>query len=116
MCRGYAAAVAALEDAHAEADAYQVGRCPRTGLAVAIGHRKAGAARLVEDFGLGESAIWLSPDEVATLLARVAALKPIVTIKRKWPGAEITDTMLGDQPINQFDQPIPADDALEDDL
>ena len=114
MCRGYAAAVKALEDAPLPIeDAYQFGYDPQTNTHVAIGVGKAPAQRVAE---IDPRTIYLTYDEVAALLGRVAALKPLLAAKRQWPGCEILDASVGEQPINQFDQPIPADDVLEDDL
>lgn len=115
LVKGYAAAVAALEDAGALDDAYQLGVDPKSGTVVAIGQFKASADYVAT---MRPGTIWVTPDEIAALFARVAALKTIATAKRQWPGAEISPDWVhvGEQPINQFDQPIPADDALEDDL
>jgi hypothetical protein len=89
MCRGYAAAVRALEGAGEPDDAYVIGKCPRTGFTVAIGSQKAAADRVREVHG--ERVVWVTPDEVASLLNSVEAFKPIAAIKRLFPGAEIVD-------------------------
>lgn len=89
MCRGYAAAVRALEGAAAPDDAYVIGKCPRTGFTVAIGEQKAAAQRVREIHG--ERVVWLTPDEVASVMNSVEAFKPIAAIKRLFPGAEIID-------------------------
>lgn len=86
MVRGYVAVTAALEAAGIPDDAYQVGRDPVTGLMVAIGDQKAATMRVREVYG--EDVILISPDEVATLFANVAALKSIADVKRRFPGAE----------------------------
>jgi hypothetical protein len=44
----------------------------------------------------GESVSWITPDEVAALLANVEAFKPVAAIKRLFPGAEILDLRPGD--------------------
>lgn len=87
MCRGYVAAVRALEGE--PDDAYVIGKCPRTGFTVAIGQQKAAADRVREVHG--ERVVWVTPDEVASLLNSVEAFKPIAAIKRLFPGAEIVD-------------------------
>jgi hypothetical protein len=89
MCRGYAAAVRALEASGEADDAYVIGKCPRTGYTVAIGEQKAAAER-VRDIH-GERVVWVTPNEVASLLNSVEAFKPIATIKRFFPGAEIIE-------------------------
>ncbi len=92
MCRGYAAAVRALEQASVEDDAYVVGRCPRTATVVAIGHQRAAAARVRELHG--EHAVWVTPDEVATLYASAEGFKMVGAVKRLWPDAELVDRRL----------------------
>ena len=39
----------------------------------------------------GEAVVWITPDEVAAIIANFEAFKPIVTIKRLFFGAEILD-------------------------
>jgi hypothetical protein len=87
MVRGYVAVTAALEAAGIPDDAYQIGQDPVTGLMVAIGDQKAAVGRICEVYG--EDVILISPDEVATLFANVAALKQIADVKRQFPGAEM---------------------------
>jgi hypothetical protein len=89
MCRGYAAAVRALEQAGAADDAYVLGRCPRTGTVVAIGEQRAAVARVRELHG--EAVVWITPDEVATLFASAEGFKMVGAVKRLWPGAELID-------------------------
>jgi hypothetical protein len=89
MCRGYAAAVLACEDAGMEDDAYVLGRCLRTGTTVAITHQKAAGERVRELHG--EKVVLLSPDEVASLFGSIEALKAISAIKQRFPGAEIIE-------------------------
>jgi hypothetical protein len=48
LCRGYAAAVAALQAARVEDDPYLVGRCSLTGTTVAIGAHRAAVTRVRE--------------------------------------------------------------------
>ena len=78
------------------------------GLAVAIGVRKAGAARLVEDFELGETRNLAVPrrgrDPAGAGRGAQADRRDQAAVAGRG-----NQTMLGEQPINQFDQPIPAD-------
>jgi hypothetical protein len=39
----------------------------------------------------GDKVVWITPDEVAAIVANIEAFKPIATIKRLFPGAEILD-------------------------
>jgi hypothetical protein len=94
MCRGYTKAFQVLESAAEPDDAYQLGQDPRTGFCIAIGHQKAAADRVREVHG--EAVVWITPDEVAALMANVEAFKPIDTLKRLFPGAEILDLRPGD--------------------
>jgi len=89
LCRGYVAAVAALQAASVEDDAYLVGRCPLTGITVAISGQRAAVVRVRELYG--DEVIWLTPDEIATLVASGEQFKAIATVKRKFPGAEVID-------------------------
>jgi hypothetical protein len=82
MCRGYVAAVQALEAAQASG----------TGLRVAIGEHKAAAERVRELHG--KAVVWITPDEVAAVLANLESFKPIAKIKQLFPGAEILDVRL----------------------
>jgi hypothetical protein len=94
MCRGYAKAVQVLVQAAAPDDAYMLGQDPRSGFRVAIGEQQAAAERVRELHG--QTVIWITPDEVATIVANLEAFKPIVAIKRMFPGAEILDVRPGD--------------------
>jgi hypothetical protein len=94
MVRGYAKAVSVLEAVGEPDNAYLLGQDPRTGFRVAIGEQKAAAARVVELHG--RSVIWITPDEVAAIIANIEAFKPIATIKRLFPGAEILDVCPGE--------------------
>jgi hypothetical protein len=89
LCRGYAAAVRALEATSEPDDSYILGQDPRSGFKVAIGHQKTAAERVVELHG--NTAFWISPDEVAAVLAQLDGLKALCTIKRMFPGAEVID-------------------------
>ena len=108
VVKGYAAATEAMANIPIGDDAYRIGYDPQTDTHVAVGVGKAPALRVAE---INPRMIYLTYDEVAALLGRVAALKPIAAAKRQWPGCEI----IGEQPVNQFDQPIPADEATEQD-
>lgn len=89
MCRGYAAACGALEQAGAPDDAYVLGSDPATGVRVAIGVQRAAAARVREVHG--EGVIWLTPDEVAAMMAASGDAAHFVgTVKRLFPGAVVT--------------------------
>ena len=46
----------------------------------------------------GETVVWITPDEVATIVANLEVFKPIVAIKRLFPGAEMLDVHPGEQP------------------
>lgn len=87
MCRGYAAAVRAMEAAGAEDDAYQLGSDPETGCRVAIGTQKAALARVRELHG--QDVIWITPDEVACLMASVEKFKFVGAVRQLFPGAEV---------------------------
>jgi hypothetical protein len=100
MCRGWRAVARRMEEAGAEDDAYLLGRDERTGLRVAIGDQLAAMDRVreVEVPGpLDENdqpvmervpVTWVTPDEVATLLA---AQQELLRIKGAFVGAEIID-------------------------
>lgn len=87
MCRGYAAAVRAMESAGTEDDAYQLGQDPETGCRVAIGAQKAAIDRVRELHG--QDVIWITPDEVACLMASVEKFKFVGAVRQLFPGAEV---------------------------
>lgn len=87
MCRGYAAAVRALEAAGAEDDAYMLGSDPETGCRVAVGIQRAAIERVRELHG--QDVIWVTPDEVACLMASVEKFKFVGAVKQLFPGAEV---------------------------
>jgi hypothetical protein len=89
MCRGYAVAIQALERAAEPDDAYMLGQDGHTGFRVAIGQQKAAASRMRELHG--DRVVWLTPDEVAAIVANLESFKPIAAIKRLFPGAEMLD-------------------------
>ena len=80
LCRGYAKAIQVLEVAAEPDDAYMLGQDMRSGFRVAIGRQKAVAQRVREVHG--EKVVWITPDEVATIVANLEAFKPIAAIKR----------------------------------
>lgn len=84
MCRGWAAVTRAMEAAGIGDDAYLLGFHGATGTRVAIGEQKHAIAR-VRDLH-GDPVIWITPDEVAALVAGLEAIK---AAKSLWPDAEI---------------------------
>lgn len=94
MCRGWQAAVTAMEAAGEPDDAYLFGYCTKSGCKVAIGDRHSSAERVADLYG--GNVVWLSPDEVATLYASQQGFKAIDAIKRRFPGAEVVDVREGD--------------------
>ena len=64
-----------------------IGEDPRTGFRVVIGQQKVAARRELS----GKAVIWITPDEVAAVLANLEAFKPIAAVKTLFPGAEILD-------------------------
>ena len=82
MCRGWAAVVRAMEAAAVPDDAYLLGF--HGGTRIAIGEQKHAIARVRELHGA--PVIWITPDEVAALVAGLEAIK---TAKSMWPDAEI---------------------------
>jgi hypothetical protein len=89
LCRGYAIAIQTLERTAQPDDAYLLGQDSRSGFRVAIGQQKAAAPRVRELHG--DMVVWITPDEVATIVANLEAFKPIAAIKRLFPGAEMVD-------------------------
>ncbi len=94
LCRGYAKAIQALERAAEPDDAHLLGQDMRTGFRVAIGRQKAAAQRVRELHGV--KVIWITPDEVAAIVANLEAFRPISAIKQLFPGAEIFDVHPGE--------------------
>ncbi len=93
LCRGYAIAIQTLERAAEPDNAYLLGQDMRTGLRIAIGVQKATAMRVRELHG---DIVWITPDEVAAIVANADAFKPIAAIKRLFPGAEMLDVHAGE--------------------
>jgi hypothetical protein len=98
MCRGWAAAIKAMEESGEEDDAYMIGWDARTGARVAIGPRVC-ADRVVE--AQGKRCTLLTPDEIATMYVGLEGFKTIDAIKQKFPGAEVVDV--------HHDQPAKGD-------
>jgi hypothetical protein len=87
--RGYGKAVEAMQNAQIEDDAYQLGIDMVTGTKVAIGTQKAAVQRVRSVHGT--DVIFVTPDEVARMLAGIESFKMIGAVKRLFPGAEIID-------------------------
>lgn len=87
MCRGWQAAVALMDRLDVQDDAYMLGACPQTGVKVAVGHQKAAVGRVREVHG--QDVVWITPDEVATLIATAEAFQRVAGIKKAFPGAEV---------------------------
>ncbi len=88
LCRGYALAAAKMQTANADDDAYIIGRCPTTGTTVAISRNRAAVQRVRELFG--DKVIWITPDEIATLMAEASQFTAVGAVKQLFPGAELT--------------------------
>lgn len=86
-CRGWQAAVEALEKAGEPDDAYVLGFDPSTGTRVAVGEKICAAKRVAEIHG--EKHVWITPDEVASMFAALQGVEAISAIKREFPGAEM---------------------------
>ena len=89
LCRGYLVSTKAVEAAAEPDDAYMLGLDPTSGLKVAIGHQRAAVERIVEVHG--QRTCWVSPDEIAVMMASVEQFKKIAEVKQSFPGAEIMD-------------------------
>jgi hypothetical protein len=88
LCRGYHIAAETMQAAAEPDDAYLIGQDPRSGLKVAVSQIKAAAERARQLHGKGT--LWVTPDEVAILLANAEQLR-ITIVKQHFPGAEIVD-------------------------
>lgn len=103
-CRGHAAAARVMEEANEPDCSYLIGKCPRTGFTIAIGEQKAAAERVREIHG--ERVVWVTPDELASIMNSIEAFKLIAAIKRLFPGAEI---------IERYpDEPAQGDDLVDE--
>ena len=89
LCRGYALAARVLEESGEKDDAYMLGIDLVTGTKVAIGLQKAALQRIRQVHG--EDVIWVTPDEVARMLAGIESFKFVGAVKKFFPGAEILD-------------------------
>jgi hypothetical protein len=87
MCRGYAVAVRTMTEAGAEDDAYMLGADPESGRKVAIGTQMAALDRVREIHG--QDVLWITPDEVAVLMASVEAFKFVGVVRQFFPGSEV---------------------------
>lgn len=87
MIRGWKAVTARMESAGVEDDAYWLGLDSRTGTKVAIGNARQAVARVREMHG--EQVIWITPDEVAAMVAGLENIKAVEAVKRMWPTAEV---------------------------
>ena len=81
MCRGWAAVTRVMEAGAIPDDAYLLG--DHAGTRVAIGEQTHAIARVRDLYGA--RVIWITPDEVAALVAGLEAFK---TAKALWPDAE----------------------------
>lgn len=93
-CRGYTAAISAMEAAAEPDDAYLLGQDIRSGFRVAIGHQTVAADRVSEH--LGQSVVFITPDEVAAVMAGLEGFKTLAIIKQRFPGCEVLDIRPGD--------------------
>jgi hypothetical protein len=84
LCRAYAVCAARLQDARADDDAYLIGQADD--VTVAIGDARAAIDRVKEKFG--RDVVFVTPDEVAEMLAKLPALSEV---KRVFSGAEIVE-------------------------
>ena len=89
LCRGYEVAARVLEESGEPDDAYVLGTDLVTGLKIAIGQQKAALERIRQIHG--EDVVWLTPDEVARMLAGIESFKFVGAVKKFFPGAEIID-------------------------
>jgi len=90
--RGYEIAIKRMEKSEIEDDSYMMGRCPMTGLKIAIGSKKGSTKRVREVYG--QDVVFMSPDELATIVAFRGDVERkgiifIEAVKKQWPGAEL---------------------------
>lgn len=88
LVRGYQRAAEVMALSGEADDAFYVGNDPASGLCIAIGHHMASATHAQEAF---PGAIFLTPDEIASLLGRIMGIDQVVAVKRAFPGATVTD-------------------------
>ncbi len=87
MCRGWRAAIVAMEQSNIADDAYLVGRFGD--ITIAVG-RSAKSSQRVRDVH-GENVVWLTPREVAGMFFRI---REVEAVKALWPDAEIVNVRL----------------------
>jgi hypothetical protein len=83
-CRGWQAAVIAMEKSGIADDAYHVGVFGNT--TVVIGRMKTPPQYLIEQYG--EDLVYLNPREVAAMWVKI---EQVAEVKRLWPDAEVVD-------------------------
>ena len=89
MVRAWQAVARRMEASGEPDDAYMLGFDGRTGTRIAVGEQKAAVARIRELHG--DRVTWITPDEIAALLAGVEAFERVAAVKKLWPGAEIVE-------------------------
>jgi hypothetical protein len=85
MIRGWQAITRSMEASGEADDAYLLGMAPN-GLKVAIGDQKAATARVRSLHG--DKVVWMTPDEVAAI---IAGQQLLASVKQVWPDAETID-------------------------
>jgi len=90
--RGYEIAIKRMEKSEVEDDSYILGQCYLTGLKIAIGSAKGSTKRIREVYG--QDVIFISPDEVASIIAMKGECESKVIAfihetKKLFPGAEL---------------------------
>jgi hypothetical protein len=98
MVRGYIAVFEAMQAAGIADDAYQIGRDPNSGMTIAVGPKPA-CERVRERHG--DDVRWFSPDEVAAMVAMEPRFRKIAEVKRRFPGAEITNVRTTEAAVEQ---------------
>lgn len=83
-CRGWQAAIIAMEKSGIADDAYHVGVFGHT--TVVIGRSKTPPQHLIEQYG--EDLVYLNPREVAAIWVKI---EQVAEVKRLWPDAEVMD-------------------------
>jgi hypothetical protein len=89
MCRGWAAAIVAMEKSHIADDAYHIGQFGK--VTVAVGRQQKAPDWFREQYG--DEVVWLSPREVAALYAKLEIGQ---ALKAVWPDGEIVDVRAKD--------------------
>jgi hypothetical protein len=83
-CRGWMAAVQAMESAEEPDNAFMIGEDAKTGFRVAIGHQMAAATRIAD-------ACFCTPDEIAAILGSSEVFRLAAEVKRRFPGAIVSN-------------------------